>query len=680
MYSKCSKYSNVQCVTSIKTLLGLCFAITAFHAQGLFADTTMAPKTHEETHNQANHKSEANTKLNEQRYHYERAKIALKKKNTSQFDEHYGYLDDYPLRPYLDYSLVKQHLNPISLTPLDAFLNEYPDSYLSNRLRSQLVEQLAHRKRWEDFVYYYTPQIRSAKFNCYHLYALSQLGNTDILEEVSLLWSQGKSHPKACDPLFAWWKNKGAMSDDIIWTRFDAAMNKKQRRLARYVKSLLPHEWQSTASLYEKVDRKPSLITQHRKFQPSSKQLQQIIAFGIKKYARKHPKKALYHWERYEAQQLFDPTLALNTKHSIVKQLTRKGFTQEARNLIAQSPSLRQPDLIEKLIRDSLKSQRWDNVLYGINSLSNDRKETDRWQYWLARSSLELELPDAQKSAMNIFRKLAQKRSFYGFLSSDRLDTTYSFEHKPIEVPQLAADIIAQTPALIRSKELWLTGYMSEAQAEWRFGTKKMSSRELAAAGTLAQRWGWYNKSINAMIAGNLWDHLTVRFPLAFSDQVESVASETHVEKTLIYAIARQESAFLESAKSSAGAMGLMQLMPATARATAQKTGISHRKEDLYRAEHNIALGGHYLNELLTQFDGNRILTAAAYNAGPHRVNRWMNSESSETLPYDVWIETIPFKETRSYVQNVLSFSVIYSYRLGQPKKLITELEAKRRL
>ena len=678
-----------------KCMAGIIFCVAYTISASILADNKKenSNSNADTTHITAKHTEERiEIGLNEQRYHYELAKIALAKNNTVQFEEHYQHLTDYPLRPYLDYALIKNNLTPINLAPIDEFLNIHQGSYLANRLRRQLVQELSNQGRWQDFVYYYTPEIYSAEFACQDLYAKAQLNHTeisaDLLSSVSQIWQIGKSHPKACDPLFNWWKNNGGMTDDVKWHRYNAAFNNNKRSLARYVKSLLSEEHRDLAVLYEQVHWNPKLVTNHRKFKANTPELQDIIAYGIKRYARSNPKDALYHWELYEAQQFFDIALAQQTKHTIVKQLTRKGLNDIARDLIAKSPSLRQADIIEKLIRDALKTQDWENVDYGINMLPQDKQNSDRWLYWKARTELALTNrdPAADKdteidtsSATKIFRELAKKRSFYGFLSSDILGTEYSFEHKLIEVSPEASEAIAATPGLSRAKELWLTGYSSEAQAEWRFATHQMSSKELAAAGALAQQWGWYNKGINAMIAGNLWDHLTVRFPLAYSEQVTSVASTTQVEKTLIYAIARQESAFLETAKSSAGAMGLMQLMPATARETAQKSGIAHTAVDLYHPEHNIFLGGQYLNELLGKFNGNRILAAAAYNAGPHRVDRWMNAVHT-ALPYDIWIETIPFNETRSYVQNILSFSVIYSYRLGEPKKLVTELEANRKL
>jgi soluble lytic murein transglycosylase len=182
------------------------------------------------------------------------------------------------------------------------------------------------------------------------------------------------------------------------------------------------------------------------------------------------------------------------------------------------------------------------------------------------------------------------------------------------------------------------------------------------------------------MAEAQYWDDLQVRFPIVYKEHVTKAAQQTSVNPLFIFAVTRQESAFVHDAKSPAGAVGLMQLLPATAKQTAQKNGLSFTPQDLIMPEKNIALGSRYLDHLLGVFDGNRILAAAAYNAGPTRVKKWLNKDKGAQLPYDVWIETIPYKETRGYVQNVLSFSVIYAYRLGQETNFVTPAEANRQL
>jgi soluble lytic murein transglycosylase len=223
---------------------------------------------------------------------------------------------------------------------------------------------------------------------------------------------------------------------------------------------------------------------------------------------------------------------------------------------------------------------------------------------------------------------------------------------------------------MARARELWLIGEKNLARIEWYYGLKTLDTEQIIAAGELARDWGWYNSGIVAMITGNLWDHLNLRFPLAYNDAIAQAAINTQLDKALIFAIARQESAFAEDAQSHAGARGLMQLMPATAKQQAASSGVkNHTTSDLFKPEHNIQLGSEYLGGLLTQFKGNRILATAAYNAGPHRVKQWLGTPVIEK-PADVWVETIPFKETRQYVQNVLTYSVIYNYRMDDKFKM----------
>ena len=148
-----------------------------------------------------------------------------------------------------------------------------------------------------------------------------------------------------------------------------------------------------------------------------------------------------------------------------------------------------------------------------------------------------------------------------------------------------------------------------------------------------------------------------------------------NVDSALLFALARQESAFDASATSPAGAMGLMQVMPATAKGTARKYKIPYRKSSqLHDPETNIAIASHYYEELLKRYNGSRILASAAYNAGPSRVAQWLN-KSDGKLPFDIWIEVIPYRETRAYVRNILMYSIIYSRKIGERAPLLMQDE-----
>ncbi len=617
----------------------------------------------------------AESSLTDQRYHYELAKSALKNEDIDKFQVHYAQLGDYPLTPYLNYSKIKNRLYDFDFTEISRFLETNRDTFLEYRLREQVLHALAMKRKWKDFLSYYQEGIQNKGLRCQSLQAKIATGDESVLSEVADIWTEGKSHPKACDPVFKKWRQRGGLTDDIAWARFHNAMSNGKRSLARYISRMMSESNKQYANEYLGIHAYPGRIKQHRRFSEQSLKTQQIISHGIKRFSRIDPKQAQKHWERYEAQQLFPKEISTDTKIYLVKQLTSKGHTSEAADLITHSQELRQQDVVERLLREALRNEQFDKVIQWISYLDEDAQASDRWQYWQARAQDELDLGAQPVSSESIYEQLSKTRSFYGFLSADKLDLGYSLGHKPLTVSSSTRLVVQNRPAIRRAKELWLKGNIEEAKAEWQFATRNMSTSELAAAGNIAQEWGWYNKGIHAMIRGNYWDDLDVRFPLAYRETVEKASTQTTVESKLIYAIARQESAFAKNARSSAGARGLMQLMPGTARQTARKSGITHRDSLLYDPEYNIQLGSRYLNELLNKYNGNRILAAAAYNAGPHRVNKWI-ARTSLALPFDVWIETIPFKETRGYVQNILAFSVIYAHKLGEDQTFITPAEA----
>ncbi len=625
--------------------------------------------------------NKTDTELASHRFHYQKAKAALAQKNTKAFKEHMSKLGDYPLRQYLEFAQLRGSFAELPLAGIDDFFAAYPDSFLASRMRANLLQFLASREKWNDFSRYYNAEENaSLELYCHALNARIKAGDKSAFAEVTPLWDVGKSQPKPCDPVFIAWRNAGYQTQDLVWSRFNKAMMQGETSFARYVSNLLT-TLKPKANLYLQVHANPKLITQRQRFQEQDLPTQHIIAYGIKKLSRTAPKDALQQWQMYEAQQLFPEDLMLDTKLAIVQRLIRSGETAEAQSLLSYSHTLRQEDILDELLRETLGEGDWERLAEGLLLLGDKNRENERWRYWAARTQEVLNRPiEGYPAPEVIYREVAQNRSFYGFLSADKLRQTYALVDQSTLIDDSFRAQVAQMPAMQRAHELWLTGNITEARAEWLYASRRMDEKQLAAAGQLARDWGWYSTGIQTMINGDLWNELTVRFPLAYREEIAKIAQDTQLEPTFIYAIARQESAFDAAARSPVGAMGLMQLMPQTAIYTAKKSGIKHANtSDLLKAEHNMRLGGLYLNHLLQTFNGNRILAAAAYNAGPSRVNRWL-SEQGKEKPVDVWIETIPYKETRHYVQNVLCFSVIYGYRLGQPTMFLSEAEAKQYL
>lgn len=625
--------------------------------------------------------SDADTQLASHRFHYQKAKTALSQNDLKLYREHLDKLGQYPLRQYLEFSELRSRLSSVESAEIDAFLTRYPDSFLATRLRSNYLQFLASRQKWEEFNrYYLADQNNALELHCHSLLARIKTGDTGAYEEVAPVWEVGKSQPEACDPLFTQWRNAGYLTQERVWNRFNNAMQAGNVRFAQYLSRQLS-TYKPQADLYLQVHANPKLVMQRHRFQKQDLQTQHLIAYGIRKLSSTSPRDALYHWQMYEAQQLFPEDLMLETKLAIVKRLIRTGHGAEAQSLLSYSHRLRQGEVLDDLLREALAEGDWQRLADGLALLDEEARNHERWLYWAARAQEVLDRPlPGFAPAETLYRTLAQNRSFYGFLSADKLQQSYALVDESSALDEASLQSVASIPAMQRSHELWLTGNLAEARAEWLHASRSMDERQLTAAGQLARDWGWYSTGIQTMINGNLWNELTVRFPLAYQDEITRLANATQLEPTFIYAIARQESAFDAAARSPVGATGLMQLMPKTAAFMAKKSGIEHRgAADLLQPEHNMRLGSEYLSHLMQTFNGNRILAAAAYNAGPHRVSRWLSEEGKEK-PVDVWIETIPFKETRHYVQNVLCFSVIYAYRLGQPALFLSENESRQYL
>ena len=229
---------------------------------------------------------------------------------------------------------------------------------------------------------------------------------------------------------------------------------------------------------------------------------------------------------------------------------------------------------------------------------------------------------------------------------------------------------VRNTAGIRRALEFHARGQVVDARREWYHVSRLFSREEMVAQARLAYDMGWYFPAIRTISQAQYWDDLDIRFPMAHQGSLTRAARNRGLHSSWVFAITRQESAFMNDARSGAGAGGLMQLMPATAQETARKFGIPlSSPRQVYDPETNIQLGAAYLSQVHAQFGGNRVLASAAYNAGPGRVRQWLRG--ADHLAFDVWVESIPFDETRQYVQNVLSYSVIYGHKLNAPQPLV---------
>ncbi|MDH3514704.1 MAG: lytic transglycosylase domain-containing protein, partial [Gammaproteobacteria bacterium] len=321
-------------------------------------------------------------------------------------------------------------------------------------------------------------------------------------------------------------------------------------------------------------------------------------------------------------------------------------------------------------VKTALRAGQWESAKRFIAGLSEEQQRNSQWRYWSARI---LEATGNKSEARSLYQGLARDRSYYGFLSADRVDTDYSMQHVSIEASPEEVGAMLARPGIQMAQELYQMGQVNDARRQWAWTTRHMNNRELAVAAVIARQWGWHDRAILTVAKSDHLDDLELRFPLLYREMIETNASELGIDPSWVYGVVRQESAFVVDARSSAGALGLMQLMPSTGRLTGRKINMPIRNNRaILNIENNLRLGASYLKEILGRNKGNQVLATASYNAGPNRVSSWLPEQNMDA---DIWVELIPYGETRDYVKNVMSYTTVYDHRLGsRPVRLRTRM------
>ena len=605
-----------------------------------------------------------------QRQTFLAAEKAVKKGNLKLARQLKASLKTYPLYPYLEYELLKKTLSSQSNKAVQEFLDQYQDMPLANYLRKRWLNQLAGEKRWRDYVAFYQPQ-KDIERQCHYLNALISTGKkAEAFDLVEPLWLHGKSRPKACDPVFAAWKKSPHFNTDLVWRRIELTMDKGEIKLARYLGKHLPATDKPWLERWIKAHKNPHSVLRDSQFKHSHKYKNKILAHAVKREIRNSVFGALDLWQQVQKRHQFDELEAHTMNRKLAFWLMRREDNAAAYDFVASvDPCSHDIKLQETRLRAGLLRQDWPRVLTWLDRLPAEEQASERWQYWRARA---LQEQGDDQAADKIFRQLAESRSYYGFSAADHVSLPYRFAPAKTPIDQAVSDAIKQSAAVARIEELIALDRMLAAKREWYMFTRDMQEEELMAAALLAKTWDWHDQAIFTLARSDYWDDLELRFPLEHQQPVKKQAKRTRLDPSWVYGVIRQESAFNAAVRSHAGALGLMQLMPATARFVSRNLLKQKppKTSQLKIPEKNILLGTTYLRHVLDKLQQNPVLATAAYNAGPHRVNRWLPQRQ---LPADIWVELIPFRETRQYVKRVFTYASIYDHRLDRKLTRISE-------
>lgn len=617
----------------------------------------------------------ADDRLEQQRQAYRAARAAWAAHDKQTFARLTDSLSDYPLHPYLEFESLRDAPYARARERIDRFLAKLGDAPLANRLRGRLLRDFYGQHDWQAFVDYYRESLGTVGLQCQYQEARYHIGLRSQAVAAGLtLWNVERSQPDDCDPLFALLEREGAISEHLAWQRFAKAVRAGQLRLARYLQPRLASAAkQSLAERYLALYRDPRLLANHHLFPETDAEVTALIELALMRQARIDAATALRHWRHYAAARDFDAGARSRVVVTIARELYGQGDQALLAEVLKQDRELLDSNFYEWLLRRRIAATDWPAVSAAIAALPQTLQAEPEWRYWQARAR-ELTGGDRDGSRQ-VFSELSRQRSFYGFLASDWLRQDYQMAQNTTSPDPAGLAALASQPAFLRVRELLHHGQELDAAREWWRATRDLSEAEWELAGHLAHRWQWHYQAILAMVRASHWDDLETRFPVVHRHSFAAQARHNALPVPLVLAVARQESAFRSDALSPAGARGLMQLMPATARETARRHGIPYRgSHQLFDASLNIRLGTRYYRDMLDRFQDNRILATAAYNAGPGRVRQWLERSAGQ-LPFDAWIETIPFVETRNYVQNVLAFSAIYAHRLGSRERILSRAE-----
>ncbi len=600
----------------------------------------------------------------EQRRLFQQAEDALKRGHLRTYRRLLSELGGYPLKPYLEYERLRRWMRRVSDTEIQRFLARHEDLPIADRLRSRWLKRLARQKRWEKFLAEYRP-VGGTSLKCLKGRALFAVGREE--EAMALareLWLVGRSQPRACDPLFARWTAEDGRTAELTWQRIRLAMNNGRTSLARYLARALPEADQAWVQRWIRMRRAPAEALHHKEYQRDTALAREIVRYGVRRLARRDPQAAYDFWQTVRERHLHrDGVEAVNeVDRYIALRAAYRGLPQALPWLEA----VMRPDkkVREWRIRTALRQGQWGAALTWIDALPAEEQRQSRWRYWRARIMArggEERLPTLELAARRQFADLARERDFYGFLAADRLGHDYSVHSEPLNFSEKELRAFARRPALVRARELFRLGRLADARREWNRAIRGLDERGLRLAAVLASRWGWHDRAILTVARSAHFDDLDLRFPLVYRRQVLAEARKFRIDPAWVYGVIRQESLYMVDARSSAGALGLMQVMPNTGRLTARLLNTRLRStRELLEADKNIRIGAAYLRRMHDTF-GNPVVATAAYNAGPQRVRQWLPEQPLEA---DLWVETVPFSETRQYVQRVMAYTVIFDHRL----------------
>ena len=576
----------------------------------------------------------------------------------------YPGLEDYPLYPYLPYERLRRQGDKASFKEVAQFLAAHGDSLPGHRLRAQLLERYGRTQRHAEFLEIYDPASASVDLRC-HAFAARRARKVagDAEAEALALFDALESDRIDCRPVLAYLRAAGQLTPARIEARIDAALAAGHTGLAQVLSLELPKAQRAAAQRRILARAQPAVAISQAARWPADAHSAAAAVLALQQLAKKDAPGAEGHYQALRRRLPFNEVQRGRIEAEIARFAAVDRLPQAAAWLQRVPAAAFDDNLREWQVRYHLRRLEYAQALAGLDGMGAALRAQSRWRYTRGRV---LELLGRADEARADFAAAAAEANFHGFLAADRIGGAYAICPADGLLDAERALAVLNLGGVQRALEWYAIGDSDRARAEWFWQLPRFTPEQRREAGLILSREGLHEWAIFTLNTEPLMRQYEARFPLLQVDTVTREAARAGLQPAWVFGLIRAESAWNPNARSPVGARGLMQLMPATAAAVAKSLGV--RADPLTDPAHNIRLGTTYLGRRVTELDGNPVLATGAYNAGIGAVRRWL---SAPLPPWDLWVETVPYKETREYIARVLAFAVLYDWRLdGSPARL----------
>ncbi len=579
-------------------------------------------------------------------------------------------LTDYDVPSYVQYFQIKPRMfdrsgKALIDAPDDevrAFLRTYDGQAIADRMRNDWLLVLGKRHDWQTFDAEYPKFVLDddTQVKCYALMSRASRGENVTQAAMDLLTTP-KHYGEGCVDMINTLAASGQLPRKEVWHQIRLAYEENYTSLGKQIADALGATRPDDTLLDMAATRPAQILARGIDGTETSRQLALLATVRM---ARS------------------DAMLAASSFSGIAGNLSaderaigwgaigmRGALSQNpmAINWYRQAGSAKLSNTAKEWkIRAALRAGDWNLVRSGIEAMPASLRDDGVWTYWYGRALREAGQGDAARAQ---FQKIAMQPNFYGQLANEELGNKTALPPRT-SVTRAEIDANRSNPGFIRAAKFYDLGLRFEGNREWNWELRNMTDRQLLAAAQYANNIELFDRAVNTADRTKVEHDFTLRYLMPFRAKVEPLAAAVDLDEAWAYGLIRQESRFIINARSSAGAGGLMQIMPATAKMVARQIGMDYTPGMMHDIDTNIRLGTSYLSDIYNKFDGSAVLASAGYNAGPGRPRTW-RSTLDRPVEGAIFAETIPFNETRTYVENVLSNTTYYSALItGRPQSL----------